>query len=473
MMGPMYNKARGQWFEADAHQIETYEHLMANEQALVFLEMSLSKTVTVLSYLNEMIYREAAIGRVLVIAPDKVTRITWPDEMNDWQHLNEMRYSVVAGDEKKRDKALAADAEIFLLGEANVTWLEGKYWDKRKKEWRGIAPFDCIVIDELSLFKSRGSQRHKSLWRIIERVRYTVGMTGTFGQLVDLWAQVRLIDKGVRLGQTFGAYLDKYFRVRGNGMIVYEYIPKAGAEREIMAKIADIALSKRIKDTDIKMPTAEYVDIALRFDDFDMEQYEYMERELVLELGDGDVTAKTAADLALKLQQLTSGAIYDEDKNVLRFNTLKIDALEKLVTQHPDENFVVVYSFRHEVDRILERFPEARELGKGNKLRADVDEWNAGKIKMLILHPRSAGHGLNLQRGGRRLVWMSGTWEPELWAQTNARLIRRGVDWTVYIYRFIVMGTRDKKQAQRVHKKQSAQDFLMDEIKYLRQKHGI
>lgn len=473
MIRRMYNNARGQWYDTDAHQIEGYEHLMANENALLLLEMSLSKTVTVLTYLHDMVYADVAMGRVLVVAPDKVARITWPDEIRDWAHLNGMRYSVVAGDEDKRDKALAADAEIFLIGEANITWLERKYWNKRKKEWRGIAPFDCVVIDELSLFKTRDSQRSKSMWRVIEFVRYTVGMTGTFGQLIDVWAQVRLIDKGKRLGQKFGEYVDKYFRSRGNGMIIYEYIPRAGAERTIMAKIADIALSKRIKDTDIEMPSAEYVDIALRFDAFDMEQYKDMEREYVLELGDGDVAAKTAADLSLKLQQLSSGAVYDEGKNVLEFNTVKLDALQALVEQYPDENFVVVYSFRHEVDRILQRFPEARELSKGAKLRTDVDEWNAGKIKMLIIHPRSAGHGLNLQRGGRRLVWMSGTWEPELWLQTNARLIRRGVDWTVYIYRLMVQGTRDKRQADRVNKKQRAQDFLMEEVQQLRRKHGI
>lgn len=473
MIRRMYNNARGQWFEADPHQIEAYEHLTRNPQALLFYEMSLSKTVTVLSYLYDMLYKEAAFERVLVIAPDKVARITWPDEVRDWAHLSDMRISVVAGDEAKRDKALAADAEVYLIGEANIAWLEAKHWNKRTKKWRTLRPFDCMVIDEISLFKNASSGRHKSLWRIIEPVPYTVGMTGTAGQLIDLWAQVRLIDKGERLGKTMGAYIDKYFRTRGNGMIVYEYIPRKDAERIIMHKLADIVLAKQVKDTGMEMPTAHYLDIALQFDAYDREAYDYMEREMVLEFDEADITAKTAADLGLKLQQLSSGAIYDEDKNVIVINTLKLDALEDLLAQHPDDNFVVVYTFRHEVDRILARFPHAHELRKGNGLREDVDNWNAGKIKLLLLHPRSAGHGLNLQRGGRRLVWFTGTWEPELWQQTNARLIRRGVTWDVFIYRFIVMGTRDRRQADRVKKKQSTQDFLMDEVKLLRQKYGI
>lgn len=473
MISVMYNKARGQWFDADPHQIEAYTHLMAQPQAIIAYEMSLSKTVTVLSYLHEMIYREAAITRVLVIAPDKVARITWPDEVRDWAHLDDMRISVVAGTAAQRSAALHADAEVFLMGEANLQWLEATHWDKRKKQWRGLPAVDCIVIDELSLFKKASGQRYKSLWRIIENVPYTIGLTGTLGQLIDLWAMVRLIDKGVRLGTTFGKYVDAYFRARGNGMITYEYIPRAGAERVIMHKLADILLAKQIKDTGIDMPTAHYVDIALQFDAFDREAYDTMERDMLLEMEDAEITAKTAADLSLKLQQLSSGAIYDEDKNVTEINTLKLDALENLLAQHPDDNFVVAYTFRHEIDRIKARLPHAHELGKGKRLREDVDNWNAGKIKLLLLHPRSAGHGLNLQRGGRRLVWFTGTWESELWQQTNSRLIRRGVTWEVFIYRLIVMGTRDKRQADRVKKKQSTQDFLLDEVKLLRRKHGI
>lgn len=472
MIARMYNKALGRWFDTDDHQHEAYAHLMANPRALLFLEMSLSKTVTALSYVYDMLYTEAAFTRVLVVAPDKVARLTWPEQVSEWAHLDGMRLVAISGDEVKRDKALAADAEVFTIGMANVSWLERKYWDKRKKRWKGTAPFDCIIVDEISEFKTRDSGRSKSLMRFITHAPYVIGMTGTAGDLIDLWQLVKLVDGGERLGPKFGEYVDKYFRMRGNGMIVYEYIPRQGVQRVILHKVRDIILTKRLADTNIVMPSVEYIDMALRMDAFDREQYDEMEREMVLELPEGDVSAKTSADLSIKLQQLASGAIYDEDRNVIHCNTVKLDALEALVGKHPDSNFIVAYGFRHEIDRILERMPYARVMRTGAKSKEDKDEWNAGRIRMLLIHPASAGHGLNLQWGGNRLVWFSGTWRPDLWAQTNARLIRRGVEWTVYIYRLLVMGTRDKRQATRVDGKQSEAEFYMEEIKQLRLKHG-
>lgn len=472
MMGPMYNLKRKRWYEPDAHQIEAFDHLMANPRAYLALEMSLSKTVVALTYLHELVYRDVAATKVLIVAPDKVARLTWPDEIEEWAHLRDMRYSVVAGDEAKRRKALDADAELFLIGEANLRWLHDNYWHVRKKQWK-CAPFDCIVIDEISLFKNSDSGRGKALAHMVHGMPYRVGLSGTMGDLVDLWAQIKLLDDGQRLGALKGAYIDQYFRIRGNGMIVYEYIPRPGVERILMGKLSDMLLTKRIKDTDIAMPPIEYNDLAVQLSPFDKEVYDLMERELIIELGDAEISAKTQADLSLKLLQLSSGAVYDEERNVVEFNTAKLDALEKLVSGQPGERWIIVYEFLHEVDRIKERLPQAHKLRSGAAVRKDAAAWNAGEIEILLLHSRSAGHGLNLQFGGRNLVWFSGTWVPELWAQTNARIYRRGVEWLVRIYRLICAGTRDRRQAQRVKTKQAYTEFMIEEVQLLRRKHGI
>lgn len=472
MIGPWYNKKRKQWFEPDPHQIEAYEHLLAYPQAYLAYEMSLSKTVVALTYLYELVYREAAAMRVLVVAPDKVARLTWPDEVDDWAHLDGMRYSIVAGTEAQRDKALQADAELFFIGEANLRWLQEKYWHVRKKVWK-CEPFDCLVIDEISLFKNADSGRYKALWRMVQQIPFRVGLSGTMGDLVDLWAQVRLLDNGDRLGALKGAFIDKYFRPRGNGMIVYEYIPRPGVERTILAKLSDMLLTKRIADTDIEMPPIEYLDVVVQMSPFDMEVYNEMERELIADVSGEEIAAKTKADLSLKLLQLSSGAVYDEERNVIEFNTAKLDMLEKIINSEPGERFIVVYEFVHEVARIKSRFPHARKMRTGKASRIDKDEWNAGEIHILLIHSRSAGHGLNLQFGGRNLIWFSGTWVPELWEQTNARVYRRGPTWLVRIRRLICAGTRDRKQAQRIKTKQNYTEFMIEELQFLRRKHGI
>lgn len=473
----------------DPHQLEAFDHLRYNPRACLFLGMSLQKTATVLMYLNEMIYEEAAFSKTLIIAPDKVARLTWPGEVANFKEFNHIRYSLIVGTPAQRLKALEADAEVFIIGVDNLTWLIDLYITQRKSKmtglpygpWLGSLPFDSLVIDELSLFKSRESKRYKKLERALalSNIDYRIGLTGTPSPngLVDLWAQLKLIDGGVRLGEKFGAFVDKYFTTRGNGMIVYEYKAKPGAADVIAKKIADICLSMQTDDY-VTLPPLTVFDKELDLEAFDREIYENLEREYALEFFEGgDVTVKTSADLINKLLQISSGAIYaDREEGIARewhkVNDLKLDALAEIVADYSKENIIVVYQFKHEVARILERFPYAQMLGKGKKLKESFDAWNAGKIKMLLLHPASAGHGLNLQFGGRREVWTSPTWNLEHWLQTIARVRRRGALRPIFIHRLIARGTYDNKVKNRVESKDDDQTYLMKQTNLLRRKYG-
>lgn len=484
----LHNLKDGRDYQTDAHQVEAYEHLVGNPRAALFLGMSLSKTVTALSYLYDMHYTECAIIKTLVIAPDKVARITWPDELQTWAHLDGVRYSLIAGSASQREKALAADAEVFIIGVDNLAWLIDRFIYQRVSKvsgetygpWLGSLPFDCIVIDELSLFKGRDSGRFKKLRRALSlsEVAYRIGMTGTPtpNGYIDLWAQMFLLDDGERLGDTFGKYLDKFFTTRGNGMIVYEYIPRPGAVKTIARKIQDIALTMLTRDK-VKLPDLHTVDHEIELAPFDLETYNDLEREYVLEFLNDEVTVKTAADLTNKLLQVSSGAIYTDSKDEgprkwYELNTAKLDALGELLDEHPDENFICVYQFRHEIDRIKVRFPFARELRRGKATVEDFRDWNAGKIRLLLIHPKGAGHGLNLQFGGRRMVWFSVTWNLEHYLQTIARLLRRGALKDIFIHRLIAKGTRDERVRRRVETKDNNQTFLLNEIKALRRKYG-
>jgi len=489
MIAQLYDQVAGKAYDTDPHQVEAYEHLEANKRAALFLGMSLSKTAIALSYLHDMHYKEVAFLKTLVIAPDKVARVTWPDELAKWRHLNGTRMSVVCGTVKQRLAALAKPAEVYVIGIDNLCWLIDLYITKAVSRntgiaygpWRGSWPFDSCVIDELSLFKGRDSQRFKKLERALDMsdTDYRIGMTGTPNPNgdVDLWAEIKLLDGGERLGATFADFESEYFTTRGNGMITYEWIPKPHAKKMIPYKIRDIALSMQTGDY-LELPKMHIVDEVLTFDAFDLETYNELEREYLLEFENEEaVTVKTPADLSNKLLQISSGAVYEDSidgapKQWHALNTLKLDALGELLGEYPDETFIVVYQFRHEVERIVERFPFARQLRKGKGTAEDVHAWNRGEIRLLIIHPAGAGHGLNLQFGGRRMVWITPTWNLEHWLQTVARLLRRGALREIYIHRLIVKGTRDETVRKRVATKDSNQTFLLNELKHLRQKYG-
>lgn len=456
--------------ELDPHQIEGLEHLRVNPRAALFWEMSLSKTLVVLMYIQEQQF-----SKTLVVAPDKVARITWPDEIKSWRHLEGLTYSIITGDEGERRAALSRDVDIYLIGAQNTEWLVNQYLKKKNGRYVGALPFECVVLDELTLFKSQSSNRFKKMRRAIKPIEYRIGLTGTpipNGEK-DLYAQMYLLDDGARLGETFTGFVEKYFTTRGNGMITYEYKLRRGAGREIARLISDIVSTKHTRDH-IKLPKLRIVDEVLEFDGFEKEMYEHLEREYVLQLlGGEDLTIRTPSDLSNKLLQLTSGAVYyNPELEYMELNTLKLEVLGELFEENPADNFIIVYQFRHEIDRIVERFPWV-EVITSNGAEDQMDRWNAGKIRALMGHPASMGHGLNMQFGGRRMVMFTVTWNLEHYLQVISRILRRGLESEMVLHRLLVRGTRDMKVKARLRTKDSNQTFLMNEVKDLKSKYGV
>jgi SNF2 family DNA or RNA helicase len=459
----------GKTYPVDPHQLEGLQHLRDNPRAGLFWEMSLSKTAVVLLYISEMRF-----GATLIIAPDKVARITWPKELRDWKNFHHLSFSVVTGNEEQRRAALDKRADIYTIGAQNSVWLFNEYFKKKSGKWVGALPFDYIVFDESTLFKSNSSERFKKMRRAVRSIEYRTILTGTpipNGE-IDLWSQICLLDDGERLGHTFGEYVDKFFTTRGNGMITYEYKPKKGAARTIAKIIGDIVSAKNTRDH-VKLPKLRIVDEVLEFDGFEKEIYEYLEKEYVLEnLAGEDITVKSASDLSNKLLQLTSGAVYYMEEGrryYMELNTLKLDTLGELFEEHPDENFIIVYQFQHEVERIIERFPWVELF----KTESQYERWNAGEIRGLLGHPAGMGHGLNMQYGGRRMVMFSVTWNLEHYAQVISRILRRGLEGDMWLHRLLVRGTRDMKVRARLGTKQTNQQFLMNEVKELMNKYDL
>lgn len=464
------------------------EWVKDRERSALFLEMSLGKTIVALLYLHYMHYEDCAVLKTLVVAPPNVVALTWPDELRDWDNFKGMRVSFVTGTPKQRTKALEADAEIYVVSNTNLAWLCDYYVkEPRKYKYVGTLPFDQLIIDEIDELKSRGSAKFKKLEKALSlsNVRYRIGMTGTpiSNGYVDLWAQMFLIDEGERLGQHFGKYVDKYFSTRSDGHIIVEYKLNAGARDVIAHKISDIALTMKTREH-LALPEITEVDEVLTFEGFDKDTYDDLEREYCLELfryeadKDAVVTVKTAADLNMKLLQVSSGAIYSdiEDPTVKRewceLNTLKMSELSALIDRHADENIIVVYQYQHEVDRILEAYPHARILRGGSTLRQTFTDWNAGRIKLMLMHPKSGSHGLNLQYGGRRMIFYTPTYNHRQLTQTISRIARRGAKHAFFIHFLLVKGTRDIKVRKSNHTKQSEQEFLFEETKQLRLKYG-
>lgn len=464
------------------------EWILERERSALFLEMSLGKTIVALLYLHYMHYEDAAILNTLIVAPPNVVALTWPAELADWDNFKGMRVSFVVGNPKQREAALNADADIFIISNTNLAWLCDYYIkEPRKYKYVGTLPYDQIIIDEIDEMKNRGSVVFTKFERALRlsNTRYRIGMTGTpiSNGYVDLWAQMFLIDEGQRLGVHFGKYVDKYFKTRSNGHIVVEYKMLAGAKEVIADKISDIALTMKTREH-LELPDIDEVDEVLSFNGFDRATYDELEREYCLELfsyqdsgGDAVVTVKTPADLNMKLLQVSSGAIYSdhEDKTIARewyeLNTVKLDRLRELVEEHRGENIMVIYQFQHEVDRILKEYPQARILQRKG-LRETFRAWNAGEIPLMLMHPKSGSHGLNLQYGGRRMIWFSPTYNHRQLTQTISRIARRGAKLKFYIHFLLIKGTRDAKVRRSNHSKQSEQDFLFEETKQLRKKYG-
>lgn len=437
------------------HDYQKYaiEYIKSHPITALFLDMGLGKTVTTLTAIRDLMYDAFEVKRVLVVAPLRVARDTWPDELRKWNHLKELTCSVVVGTVAERRRALQQDADIYIVNRENLAWL---YENSR-------LDFDMVVLDELSSFKNHQSKRFRAMKAMRPKVKRIVGLTGTptGNGLMDLWAEFRILDMGERLGRYISQYRNLYFKPdKRNGMVVYSYKPLPGAEEAIYHQISDITVSMKATDY-LEMPELVSVAKEVRLSETEKKRYDELKKSLVLELPGGEVTSANAASLTLKLSQMANGAIYTDGKDVAAIHDRKLDALDDLVESANGKPVLVAYWFKHDKDRIRERM-EARELKKPQ----DFADWNAGKIPVALIHPASAGHGLNLQQGGSILIWFGLTWSLELYQQTNARLWRQGqADKTVIIQHIVAKDTIDERILNVLKHKNGTQAALIEAVK--------
>lgn len=462
-----------------SYQKACVEHIITHPFCGVFLDMGLGKTVSTLTAINYLMNDYCEINSVLVIAPKRVAESVWQEEAEKWAHLQHLRFSKIIGTQKQRIAAvMETKADVYIISRDNVAWLCALYGGSK-------LPFDMIVVDELSSFKSYKSVRFKALRGARPYLKRLVGLTGTPAPngLIDLWPQIYLMDRGDRLEKTISRYREKYFRPgQTNGHVVYSYNLMSDSEQLIHKKIEDICISMKADDyLEMPMRTDNY--IKLRMPDNIKKQYDDFEKNKILDLlntvetveekdEDGNVTlvqkpvevnVVNAAALSNKLLQFANGAVYDEDKNVFPIHNIKLDALKEIVENSNGQSILVAWTYQFDKDRILEYLKsyKPREL-KTNK---DIEDWNAGRIQVMLAHPASAGHGLNLQAGGNIIVWFGQTWSLELYQQFNARLYRQGQQKGVIIHHLIMKGTHDEDVIQALKAKNKKQNALMDSIK--------
>nr|DAX88484.1 MAG TPA: Chromatin remodeling complex ATPase [Caudoviricetes sp.] len=430
------------------------EFMISNPLSALFLEMGLGKTITTLTAIDELLYDCFEIRKVLIIAPLRVANSTWPSEIKKWEHLKLLRYSIVTGNEAERIQALNIKAEIYIINRENVDWLVNK---------SGVAMnFDMLVIDELSSFKSYTSKRFKSLLKIRPYFKRVVGLTGTPSSngLMDLWAEFRILDFGKRLGRYITHYRNKYFVPdKRNGMIIYSYKPQEDAEQQIYEAINDITISMKSCDH-LKLPELIMNEVEVVLENKEVERYQDFKKAMVMTIGEEEIDAVNAASLSNKLLQLANGSIYDEEKNYHTVHDKKIEALEQLVEEANGKPVLIAYCFKADKERIEQRF-NVREIQSAG----DIEDWNKGEIQVGLIHPASAGHGLNLQQGGCTLIWFGLTWSLELYQQTNARLYRQGQNQTVVIHHIITTNTIDEDVMKALKRKERTQEALMSAVK--------
>ena len=438
------------------HDYQRYatNFIINNPISAVLLEMGLGKSVISLSAINELMLDYFDVSRTLVIAPLRVAISTWPEEIKKWEHLKYLTYSVVTGSEKERIDALKKPAHIYIINRENVDWLITKSGFK----WF----FDMVVIDELSSFKSYQAKRFKSLLKARPKVKRIVGLTGTPSSngLMDLWAEFRLLDMGERLGRYITHYRQNFFIPdKRNQQIIFSYKPKDGAEKVIYQLISDITISMKSKDF-LKMPECIMNEVVVSLSEKEQKLYDSLKKDMVLSIEDEEIDAINAAALSSKLLQMANGAVYNDDKESIHIHDRKLDALEDLIEGANGKPVLIAYWFKHDLTRIKERF-DVREIKTGK----DITDWNEGQIPIAIIHPASAGHGLNLQLGGSTLIWFSLTWSLELYQQTNARLYRQGQKDTVVIHHIVSKGTIDEDVMRALKAKEKMQDALIDSVK--------
>ena len=438
------------------HEYQTYatDFILTHPIAAILLQMGLGKSVITLTALYDLCLDSFLIRKVLIIGPLRVCTSTWPAEIQKWDHLKGLTYSVAVGTETERRAALQQRTDVHIINRENVQWLI---------EESGLPfDYDMIVIDELSSFKSHQAKRFKSLMKVRPLVQRIVGLTGTPSSngLMDLWAEFRLLDMGKRLGRFITHYRDEFFQPdKRNGMQVFSYKPRPGAEEEIYRRIGDITIS--MKSTDyLQMPECLMNEARVTLSDNERKDYDTLRKELVLTLGDEEIDAVNAAALSGKLCQMANGAVYSEDKRSIHLHDRKLDMLEDLIEGANGKPVLVAYWYKHDLERIRKRF-KVREI----KTTGDIDDWNAGAIPVGLIHPASAGHGLNLQAGGSTLIWFGLTWSLELYQQTNARLWRQGQTDTVVIHHIITQGTIDEQIMKALQSKDKTQAALIEAVK--------
>lgn len=451
-------------FKPHEYQKFAIQFILEHERALLFLDMGLGKTIVSLIAIKLLIYDLFAVSKVLVVAPLRVARDTWPAEVKKWDEVSDLRTAVMVGSARERIRALHMDADVYIVNRENLKWLVD-YLEDHHIPW----PFDLVVVDELSSFKNGRSQRWKALRSVFPFVKRIVGLTGTpaSNSLMDLWAEVCVIDGGKRLGRFITQYRNTYFRPAAMNPytgVVYDYELLPGAEEKIYEKLSDITISMKAKDY-LQMPEAVSVTHEVVMDTRERAQYDRLRKDLTATIDGVDVTASNAAVLTGKLLQMANGALYSDDGEALTIHDRKLDMLCDLIEQANGQPILVAYWFQHDHERIVRRLVKEGYAPRDLKTSQDLADWNAGKIPVALISPASAGHGLNLQDGGHILIWFSLIWSLEMYQQTNHRLDRQGQKSVVTIHHIVCKDTVDEDVIRALEMKDMTQEKLIAAVK--------
>ena len=419
----------------------------------------MGKTIITLSVINELKYGRFQVRKVLVIAPKKVAEATWQREAAKWDNVKHLRFSTVLGSQAKRIRALNTPADIYIINRENVVWLVDYY----KNDW----PFDMVVCDEFSSFKSHSAKRFKALAAIRGHIDRIIGLTGTPSPngLDDLWSQVYLLDQGQRLGRYYTHFRERYFEPgKRSREVIYQYDPKDGAEAAILERISDICISMKAADY-LQLPKIIYDDIPVVLDAKAKKAYTELERKMILELPDDVIDVTSAAALSNKLQQLANGAIYNDEHDWHAIHNCKLEAFMELIEQLNGQHALVFYNFQHDRERLQELLAKSKLRVRVFSGAQDEADWNAGKIDILLAHPASTAYGLNLQEGGHHVVWFGLNWSLELYQQANKRLHRQGQEQPVIVHHLVCMGTRDEDLVDALSRKDKSQEWVLQSLK--------
>lgn len=448
------------------HRYQEYaiSFIETHKEAMLLLDMGLGKTVISLTAILNLMFDRFEVKKTLVIAPLRVANTVWPEEKNQWDHTHFLRMSVITGSAKQRKEALCTSADIYVINRENVKWLIA-FFEDEKISW----PFDMVVIDELSSFKNHKSQRWKALKKVRPMIRRMVGLTGTPASngLMDLWAETYLIDSGKRLGRFIGRYREAFFKADGMNPytgIVYNYSPLPGAEKDIYERISDISVSMKSKDY-LNMPERIEVNHYVEMDPKEKRLYDKMKDQLLVTLDGETIDASNAAVLSGKLMQMANGAIYNDQKEVKVIHDKKLLMLADLIEQANGQNVLIAYWYKHDLSRILNYLKELGYAPREIRTDTDISDWNAGRIPIGLISPASAGHGLNIQKGGHILIWFSLVWSLEMYQQTNSRLWRQGQKEVVTIHHILTKDTIDEQIQKALSRKETTQSSLIDAVK--------